>query len=587
MRTSAKTLTPLLALLLCACSDGQRSETQVPASEPESSTQSSIEAWSAYQNSPLRQPKPLARGMRGAISGTTGGPAVGAGLEILKRGGSAADAALATSLGQIALAAGSWVSYAGVMVALYYDAETGQVQHMNAGWNTFLGEDDPLSIPFQPEPSGRSAMVGGFMAGVQAMHDRYGKLPFADIFEPAIYYAETGFEVNELVASLIKSKEGVLSRTPAGREFITDANDKVFAAGDRFVQPETAETLRQVAANGAGHMYEGPWGQRFVELVQAEGGKVSMEDMERYEVIWSEPLSIEYRDYELLSSSESHYLLGAFNLLSAAGLTELGHYSDTPEVFVGFQQIFRATGNLARQAFGPGTVPDSDWLDKQRGSQIWRQVSEGSFPLPPSSGGTIPKGYAGHSDAVVAVDQWGNVAVLTHSINTGFWGTTGIVVDGVVIADAASYQQGNYAAIEPGARIWSGILPAIVMREGRPVAGLSSIGGGLYEETVKVLANLLDYGMDTKQANDAPSFLLPTYITDEGFGISKGDAVIEGDFTDLLLADVRELGRDVQAFPYEQVSGQIGYVVNLGIDPITGEYTAAVSRFGWGQALAY
>ena len=127
-------------------------------------------------NQQYGQPKPLAESSRAVVSGTSEALAVRAGLEALKQGGSAADAALTTSLAQIALAAGSYVSYAGAMTVVYFEAATGKTYAMNARFNTLLEENDPLSIPVSGIPSGRTALVPGFMAGAQALHDRFGRL---------------------------------------------------------------------------------------------------------------------------------------------------------------------------------------------------------------------------------------------------------------------------------------------------------------------------------------------------------------------------------------------------------------------------
>jgi len=111
---------------------------------------------------------------------------------MLKAGGSAADAALTTVLAQVALTAGGAVSYAGIFTAVYYDAGSKKVYSPNASWNTPKDETDPRSIPSQGIASGRTALVPGFMAGVQALHDRFGRRPFAELFGPSIWLAEKG-----------------------------------------------------------------------------------------------------------------------------------------------------------------------------------------------------------------------------------------------------------------------------------------------------------------------------------------------------------------------------------------------------------
>jgi gamma-glutamyltranspeptidase/glutathione hydrolase len=553
---------------------------------------SDLAAWEKYGDLPEGESNPMAVGTHGAVAGTVGGAAVGAGLELLQRGGSAADAALATALGQTALGAGWFMSYAGYMQVLYYEAASGRVYGLNADWNTVLGEHDPLSIPLSPTTSGRTALVPGFMAGLEAVHRRFGRLPFKAIFAPAIHYTEAGFKVTPRMARLIEKKESQLSRLEASRAFITRRDGQIYQAGDIFRQPATAEALRGVAEHGAAYMYSGPWAKRFVVAVRADGGKMSMEDLRRYRVQWYEPLHFEYEGYEVYSTDESHYLMGALNLLEASGLTKRGDYAQSPEVFVGLHRILRATGDLGRQGSGPGTTPDEDWLDKAKGREIWAQVKAGTFPLPPSSGGAVPTASSpGHSAAVVAVDHWGNIAVVAHSSNSSQM--TGLIVDGVPIPDAASFQQGNILRAGPGHRLWAGILPMIALREGRPYAAVCGcVGGGLSQEGVKVLVNMLAYGRDAKQANDAPSLLWPgprgggNGDSGEEEPVSDTEAVLEGQFAPELLRGARALGLKVQEKSPEAAGRLRGIIVNLAVNPATGEYSVAAPRFV-GRALAY
>ena len=106
--------------------------------------------------------------------------------EALQRGGTAADAALATALAQIVLKGGATISYAGILTVVYYDAASKKVYSLNAGYNTLLEEKYPTSVP-RDKPSGRTALVPGFFAGVQAAHGRFGKLPFASLLEPGTF----------------------------------------------------------------------------------------------------------------------------------------------------------------------------------------------------------------------------------------------------------------------------------------------------------------------------------------------------------------------------------------------------------------
>ena len=190
----------------------------------------------------LGQVKPTASGNKGMVVGTTRASAIRAGVETLRQGGSAMDAACTTALTQIVLGAGSTTSYAGILFMIYHDSEASKTFALDAGYNAPLAENDPLSIPSRPTPSGRTALVPGFMAGLEAAHQRFGRVPFGAMFEPAIYFAEEGFEVDRQLAWDIDRRSSVLSRLPETRAVFSREDGEHYQVGDRFRQLELSKT---------------------------------------------------------------------------------------------------------------------------------------------------------------------------------------------------------------------------------------------------------------------------------------------------------------------------------------------------------
>ena len=536
-------------------------------------------------NDGINRENMLAEGKNGVIAGALSPPAQRAGLEALRRGGTAMDAALTTSLTQIALAAGSYVSYAGVMAMVYYDAETGKYHNLNATWNTPLEEDDPMSIPrisgnisSDIHPDGRTALVPGYMAGVEAAHKRFGKLPFSALFTPAIYYAEKGFKVNQLLAGYIYSRRPVLSRLPETKRIFTNKETGDFYRfGEHFCQPELATTLRMVADRGASYMYTGEWAKRLVETVRRDGGKMTMEDLENYEVIWSEPLEIPYGEYTVyahgLPASGGVSIAQALNVASEAGLSKMGHYAESPEAFFWLFQI----NNLSlltnyRESTRASFLRESDptlasLATKAHAQKLWSMMSRGEFALTKTPIVESPK----HSEAVVAIDQWGNIAAMVHTCNTVTWGETGMFVDGISIPDAATWQRSKMLEIGPGKRLPDGMEPLIISKNGRPFVALASIGSGLHQATNSVLFNIMDFNMGLKEAVDAPSFHMPPQV-------------YSGDFKDELLEKVKKMGLEVEVIP--QAGGAPGWVIGAMIDD-KGFRSAVPSKRGNGLALGY
>ena len=229
--TPAFLLAAATCLLLAAC--GPSHETPVDATDPGAANLSpsawpdgELEQYQTLVSEPFLD-NPEVVGSKGAITGTYYSLAQRAGFEALRQGGSSVDAALTTALTQIALDAGAVISYFGILQMVHYDAGTGEISNLNAGWNTVKGESDPMSVPGSismetteamygsGEPSGRTALVGGFMRGAEAAHERFGKLPWSTLFEPAIFLAERGFPLTPQIADYLDKREGGLAPSPA------------------------------------------------------------------------------------------------------------------------------------------------------------------------------------------------------------------------------------------------------------------------------------------------------------------------------------------------------------------------------------
>ncbi|MGH7268905.1 MAG: gamma-glutamyltransferase, partial [Polyangiaceae bacterium] len=276
----------------------------------------------------------LAEGRQGIVIGLTGRQSVHAGLEALKDGGNAADAALTTAMVQVVEMGGSVVSFAGILSMTYYEADTGKVHFLNACYNTPLEEKDPLSIPafdltsLKGTPSGRTALVPGFMAGVRAAHTRFGVLPFARLFEPSIVLAEDGFEIDPLLATYIALRKNVLERLPETRRIFTKPDGSLYGQGDMFRQPDLAKTLKSVATKGPQYLAAGDWGRQFVEAVQRDGGVITVEDLEKYRPTWEAPLETTYGDARVFapgaSSTGGADVIESLNLLELSNIARLG-----------------------------------------------------------------------------------------------------------------------------------------------------------------------------------------------------------------------------------------------------------------------
>jgi len=558
-------------------------------------------------NKTADRPHPLAEGQKAMIVGTTGALAIRAGLEALKQGGSAADAAITTALTQVCLAAGSWVSYAGFTTMVFYEASTGKVTTLNAAYNTLQAENDPLSIPPSGTPSGRSTLVPGFVAGLQAAHQRFGKIAFAKLFEPAITLAENGFLIYPLLASFLDQKKETLARLPETKKIFTGESGEFYKEGDLFKQPQLAATLRKIAALGADYIYRGEWAKKFVDAVRREGGKITLKDLEDYAVIWGEPISTTYKDFQILTLAPPNAggteLLEALNLLELANPSQYGHYASSPRALYELIRICRAsrilpefTPDLVKKYFPGGDVSPSSLIKKENAKLVWEMVQKPDWKImvqeafdgvkkaaaaKKSAGKSLKN--PGHSDALAVVDEYGNVAVLLHTINTSRWGTTGLFVDGISIPDSACFQQQAIAKAGPGVRLPDITDPLLVLKNGKFFLASNTIGSALTEITLQNLVNSLDFGMDPKTSADTINFLRTIWsledFTKQVFG--------EGEFSAEMLEGLRALGLELKIAPKKELGGGRSWWVGLRRDPKTGLLQGGGTRDFNGCALGY
>jgi gamma-glutamyltranspeptidase/glutathione hydrolase len=495
---------------------------------------------------------PEVTAMKGMVVASSGAGAAEAGRDLLKRGGTAMDAAMTVAMLQPCRALGSFVSYGGIMALVYFDAATRKVYSLDAGFNTVRSEKSPLTIPGASPadilasarggpastPSGRTALVPGFFAGVEAAHKRFGRRRFEEIAAPAIRCAEKGFALTPSDAGTIRSRREVLSRLPATKAIFTKADGSLYEPGDLFKQPALAQTLRAVVKEGArAHIYKGAWAHAFVSAVQHDGGFMTMEDLAAYEPTWTEPIHAGFNGYEIYSLGlpvmAGLKMVEAMQSIERAGLVRAQPYDRDPSTLFTLLQIAKA-------------------MTAQNGR---------------SASATQPQ----HTDAIVAVDERGNVAAVVHTINTVMWGSTGIFVNGVSIPDSASFQQQAIASIPPGSRLPATIHPGIALKDNKVALGFGSTGSGSGTRSLAALLSVLGHGMTPQQAIDAPA--LGSFVLVPGVPPELAMTVGEGDFSDAYLKTLEDLG---QATTPSNVTR--GYWLGVWIDPRTGLRRAGAMR---------
>src|SRR5688572_362997 len=438
----------------------------------------------------------VATGRNGAVTVAYNGIAARAGLEALAKGGNALDAAMTAAVTQVTVTAGAPISYFGIMSLVYYDAASKKVYTMNAEWNTVHGEKSPSTIPgsinmSSPEGlrgtavSGRTALVGGFMKGVGAAHARFGKLPFARIFDSAIYIADRGMPVTRHLAGKFEFRREDFARLPATKAIFLKPDGSTYKAGEVFKQPALAATLRAVAKEGTDYIYKGPWAKKLIDAVRADGGAMTLEDLSSYDVLWDEPLVGTIGRYQIYTNPPPNdggvNLIEAQQLAVAAGLGKGPHWTADGAALKNAIDISQVSAlGYYPAAIKTQLYPGVDFSPPSRVSpafaqELWKRIQGGANPFrwkPPAGS---------HSDDVVAIDKDGNIAAITQSINCVDWGRTAINIDGISIGDPGSFQQAAIGRTTPGGRLSSPTETGILFKDGAPLLGFASMGSGLHQ----------------------------------------------------------------------------------------------------------
>jgi len=332
-------------------------------------------------------------------------------------------------------------------------------------------------------------------------------------------------------------------------------------------------------------MYTGELGERIVTAVQADGGKMTLKDLADYEVIWSPPRRVTHGDFVVnflgAPSAGSINAIEALNLVEAADIKSMGHWSESGE-------SFRHMSNIGMMFYLGYLTPDVTekiypGIDLSGESRATKETAAALWPL--VEAGVIPAQWAekpSHSDTIVAVDQWGNMTAITHSLNSAVYGSTAIVVDGVSVGDPGAFQQVAIAAVGPGKRLPDPIEVGIVTRDGKPELAFASMAVGLHQQTLQSLVNYIDFGMDVKEAVDAPALFMPVPNAEQPPKSTM--RVMEGAFPAEVIED--------SGIPVQQIraSGRRfaqGLWVGISRDPKTGELKAASPPYATGMAFSY
>jgi gamma-glutamyltranspeptidase/glutathione hydrolase len=473
------------------------------------------------------------------------------GVDVLKAGGNAVDAAVAVgyALAVVYPAAGN-LGGGGFMTILLAD-----------GRKTFLDfrEKAPLAatadmyiddrgnvIPGASTDGMLGVAVPGTVSGMELARAGYGTMRLARLIAPAIKYAQQGFVLEQGDVDMLMSATEAFKKDPASSEIFLN-HGKPYTAGQKLVQRDLAHTLQLISDHGAAGFYSGTVGKAIVASIRAGKGIITQADLDEYSTRELKPIECRYRGYDIVSapppSSGGVTLCEMLNILEGYPLSTLG-FRSAQAVQYQIEAMRHAFVDRNSYLGDPDFVqnPLDTLLDKNYAARIRAKIE----PDKAGISSQIKPGIAPHTVSIAhegnntthysIIDQWGNAVSVTYTLNDWFGAKvtaahTGVLLNNemddftakVGVPNSFGLVQGDANAIAPGKRPLSSMSPTIVTRDGKPVIVLGTPGGSRITTTVLLtMLNLIDYGMNIQEAVDAPRFhqqWLPDYTNLESYAI--------------------------------------------------------------------
>ena len=449
------------------------------------------------------------------------------GAEILRGGGNAVDAAVATALALAVThpSAGN-LGGGGFMVIRMADGRSTAIDYREtapaAASRTLYLDAKGEVIPEASTIGYRAVGVPGTVAGLALALQRYGTLPWVKVVEPARHLADEGFLLSRDLADQLAGQEEKFRAFPESRR-IFNRDGRLYREGERLKQPELAATLRRLAKDGPREFYEGETSRRIDADMKAHGGLISLEDLRTYRPAERPLLRGTYRGYEVLTmpppSSGGATLLQMLNVLEGFDLAALGPGSSAAD-HLEVEAMRRAFADRALFFGDPdfGAVPVAPLISKGYAKQQ-RSTIDRAHATPSASiaANRPPPQESNHTTHFSVIDAAGNAVSNTFTLNLGFGSGAVVTGAGFLLNDemddftskpgvpnAFGLIQGEANAIAPHKRPLSSMTPTVVLKDGQLWAVLGSPGGPtIINSVLEVLLATIDFGMEPQAAVDS------------------------------------------------------------------------------------
>jgi gamma-glutamyltranspeptidase/glutathione hydrolase len=482
-----------------------------------------------------------------------------AGLAVLKAGGNAVDAAVASAFA-LGVVEPNATGIGGEGMVVIYMADSKKTVAID--YRSVAPLSDMSKIKFGAVGH-VSVAVPGVVAGLAAALDKYGTMSLAEVLVPAIMYARDGFIVSETLAQTITDNFDPITKNDALLEILAPEGLPL-AAGDRMKNLALAETLEKIAFGGADVFYKGEIAEAIVADMASKGGFITMADLAAYKAIEREPVRGSYRGYEVISAPPpvgGLTVIEILHILENFGIADQDPLS-TRNVHIIAEAMKRGFADNSAFIGDPAffKVPVKGLLDKEYAKTRASEINP--LALSASIKAGEPSNEHPSTTHLSVVDSDGNMVALTQTLS-GFWGAkvavpgTGIILNN----EMQNWSARGPNAYAPGKRMRTTISPTILAKDGKTFASLGTPGAARIISTMVLLTiNLVDYGMGVQEAIEAPRF----YARDTEKVLS-----VEKRLPSMTKSDLEKMGYSLKV--YEDFDLFFGGAQAIVIDPVTGE----------------
>ncbi len=511
------------------------------------------------------------------------------GIDILKEGGNAIDAAIAANAA-LGLMEPTGNGIGGDLFAIVWIEKEKKLYGLNASGRSpedltlkYFIENNFKSIPaYGPLP----VSVPGCVDGWFELHNKFGKIKMRDILSPTIKYAEDGFPVTELVSYYMKNASDNFQDYPNFKEtyFIDDSTPE---KGQVFKNPDLANTLRTIVKNGKKGFYEGEIAQTIANFVQDQGGFLSYDDLKNHKSEWIEPVSTNYRGYdvwELPPNGQGIAALQILNLLEGYDIRSMGFgTADYIHHFVEAKKIAFADRAKYYADMDFNEIP-VDYLISKEYADIRRTEINSD-----NSASTVLPGDIENGDTIylTTADSEGNMVSLIQSNYRGMG--SGMVPNnlGFMLQDRGelfSLDENHFNVYAPKKRPFHTIIPAFITKDGNPLISFGLMGGAMQPQGhAQIVINIIDFDMNLQEAGDAPRIRHQSNQQPTGGEMTDGGEVaLEKGFN---YKQIRELMKKGHKVIYDL--GSFGGYQAIMIDYINKVYYGASESRKDGSAIGY